>query len=521
MPNKPTEQFNAILLAAVSTNAQAEDDKFSLDAQIADGLAIAAKNGWKVIDVIRIEGHSRNYRTLAQLAAAARSHNEPGFDQLIAHFEACDFNILICRDANRFARKPSLLYEIVDTILEDCNARIYSLADGFVDSSNADMWLMVKGYEIRKQMKWIKEEMVKGRHKLIDDRGIPPGSSYVWSHMKVRDQKGKVLSFVPDPSKKAVIEQAARMVIDRVSWLHIETRLFEAGCGWNGQPFKIKFFYHLFNNPWFWGDAVRNHKNVLLANGQKIGLWVVDPSVPVPEGVVMHRAVNEPALTGDLALQLKAELIRRITFRPRRHDQVHKFSGLLICKRCGFYMVFSPHRTSDAYVCQSKYMARSRPGCDRKWSISERKVQRWVNAALEVMLASQDPYVLASAEPQSPADKLEQLNTTLAGLDKQIRRLIEKQAAAPDSLANLYDEQINGFAVQRENLLATIDTETRLAQRYNLVDVKAAYDELTTYQSLEAFWSAPSGIINQLLHRLTGGRRLAVLDHQIVGAVDI
>lgn len=474
-----------------------------------------------MIDVIRIEGHSRNYRTLAQLAAAARSHNEPGFDRLIAHFEARDFQILICRDANRFARKASLLYEIVDTILEDCSARIYSLADGLVDGSNADIWLMVKGYEIRKQMRWIQEEMVRGQNKRVDNLGLPRGSSHVWSHMKVRDDKGKVLAFVPDPDKKVVIEQAVRLVIDRVSWRHIEQRLFEAGCGWNGQPFKKYFFYHLFNNPWFWGDAVRNHQNAIYENGQKIGLWVVDPSAPVPKDVVIQRGKNQPALTGDLALQLKAELIRRITFRPRKHDDVHKFSGLLVCKRCGFTMVYSPHRNGGNYICQSKYTARSRPGCEHKWSISELKVQRWINAALELMLANEDPYTFVSAEMESPADKLEQLNTNLTGLEKQIRRLIEKQAAAPESLANMYDEQINGFAAQRENLLKSIDEESRQALRHNLADVKAAYQELTTYETLEAFWASPDGVINQLLHRLVGGRRLAMLDHEIVGSMDV
>ena len=65
-----TEPLRAILLAAVSAKDQAEDDKFSLDAQVSDGMAAAAKNGWTVTDVIRIEGHSRNYRTLAQLAEA-------------------------------------------------------------------------------------------------------------------------------------------------------------------------------------------------------------------------------------------------------------------------------------------------------------------------------------------------------------------------------------------------------------------------------------------------------------------
>lgn len=524
--SNPSQSLKALILAAVSTLEQADKDKFSLDAQIADANALAEKNGWHIIDTIRIEGHSRNYRTLAQLAAAARANNEPGFDRLIAHLEASDFDILICRDANRFARKASLLYEIVDTILEDCGARIYSLSDGWVNADNADMWLMVKGYEIRKQMHWIQHEMVRGRYKLVDDHGLPQGSQYVWSHMKVRDEKGKVLAFVPDPAKTHVIEAAAQLVVDRVGWRDLEQHLFEQGYGDNGKPFKRYFFYHIFTNPWFWGDAVRNHKNVKLANGQKIGLWCVDVAAPVPEGVVIRRGVNPPAITGDLAIRLRAEVIRRISFRPRRHADVRMFSGLLVCKKCGFMMVFSHSSHSDGYNCQSKYNSRAqynatlRPGCERKWWISERKVKQWINHALEIMLEQHDPFYLVAPDTEIAPSHLEQLQSDLAALEKQIRRAIEKQMAAPDSLANIYDEQIAGLAAQRDNLLTRIDEDTRLSKRYNLDDVQAAYRELTTYETLEVFWAAPNGVINQLLHRLMGGRRLTVLDSEINGTID-
>jgi hypothetical protein len=108
----------------------------------------------------------------------------------------------------------------------------------------------------------------------------------------------------------------------------------------------------------------------------------------------------------------------------------------------------------------------------------------------------------------------------LAALDKQITRLIEKQSIAPDSLATLYDQQINGLATQRENLLKHIDDETRLAARYNLTDVESAFQQLTTFETLAAFWQSDNGVINQLIHRLLGGRRLSVLDGHITGSID-
>lgn len=522
MTAKPTEPVNVIILAAVSTIEQADNDKFSLDAQIADSRAVAEKNGWNVIDTIRIEGHSRNYRTLAQLAAAARINNEPGFDRLITHFEKRDFQIILCRDANRFARKASLLYEIVDIILEDCNARIYSLSDGMVDKSNADMWCMVKGYETNKQMKWIRGEMVRGRHKLVDEQGLPMNGKHVWSHMKVRDDKGKVIDFVPDPSKADVIKAAAQLVIDRVGWNFISRELFKLGYGNNGKPYPRIFFYRIFTNPWFWGDAARNHHNPYSPTGIKIELWCVDHAAPVPENIIIKRDVNPPALTGDLAVQLRAEIIRRMTTFPRNHKKTHLFTGLLVCQRCGYLMGFSKNRTHGIYYCGSKYRAEvaSRTTCDRIWSVSELYTKRWLTAALTKMLEEQNPMGLIAVDSPVPENPLIELGQRLKTLEKQIQRLIDKQSTAPESLADMYDTQLEGLADQRENVLRRMDAVERETKRYNVADIQAAFHELTTYETLDAFWAADAGTINQLLHRLLGNRRLVVLDHKIVGTIE-
>lgn len=510
------QPLRALVWSAVSTLEQADDDKFSLDAQITDAQSIAATNGWAIIDTIRIDGHSRNYRTLAKLADAARKKQELGFDRLVTHLDNCDFDILICRDANRFARKASLLYEIVDTILEDCHARIYSLADGWVTVDNADMWLMVKGYEIRKQMRWLSTEMQRGRYKLVE-QGLPMGSEHVWSHMRLRDDKHRAVAFVPDPSKTPVIEQAAKLIINRASWQHIERDMFALGFGQDGKAFTAGHFYQLFYNPWFWGDAARNHSSPA---GRKKGLWIFDPSEPLPPGVEIHRGKIEPAITGELALQLRAELIRRLNFRPRNHADTHLFSGLLVCERCGFMLIHSRNSHASYYTCQSKHIHTPRPKCEKKWAISERKVQAYFNAVLRIMLDTNNPYMLAVPDDAPPVDPVEPLNNQLSVLETQIRRLITKQATAADSLASLYDEQIAGLAQQRENLTRQIATVTDRQSRINTADIEAAFRELSTIETMDAFWQSNRAHVNQILHRLMGKRRLTMKDRTITGSVE-
>src|SRR6185369_5529300 len=121
-----------------------------------------------------VPGHSRNYKSLDKLAADARADGIAAFDQLIEHLENCDFDVFVCRDANRFARRASLLHYIVESIIEDCGARIYSFNDGWVDATNADIFAMVKGYSTSKEIKDIVEKARRGKDRLTE-RGLPVG----------------------------------------------------------------------------------------------------------------------------------------------------------------------------------------------------------------------------------------------------------------------------------------------------------------------------------------------------------
>ncbi|MBZ0290331.1 MAG: hypothetical protein K8I30_22085, partial [Anaerolineae bacterium] len=112
---------------------------------------------------------------------------------------------------------------------------------------------------------------------------------------------------------------------------------------------------------------------------------------------------------------------------------------------------------------------------------------------------------------------VEALRTEIAAVQEQVKRLIAKQAAAPESVVNLYDEQITGLAAQLTTLRgewvrvqqATSEKDTRAAER--------AFEELKTYDNLEAFWQENPTTINRLLYRLMGKQRLVVKDHEVIG----
>ena len=51
--------LRCIIWCAVSSRAQNEPDKISLPQQESDSRALAEGNGWEIIDVLRVPGHSR------------------------------------------------------------------------------------------------------------------------------------------------------------------------------------------------------------------------------------------------------------------------------------------------------------------------------------------------------------------------------------------------------------------------------------------------------------------------------
>lgn len=512
--------LRGIIWASVSTAAQAEDDKTSIPSQISEGQRWAEHNSVHIIDTLVVPGHSRRYTRIEECSRDMLKVGIDAFDKLMRHWRARDFDVLIVRDGNRFARTQSLHATVVEDTI-NMGARLFSMSDGWVDESNYRMFIAMNGYMAASYI----DHLVKGTKKSKNERtsrGIPTGPKVVYSHKAIRNEYGKILEFVVDESKRRLFDDVKRVLVnDRVSWKQFETVLFEKyGHGQDGKPFKLYFFYRLLHNPWFWGHAARHYKGGTTPNGQKTDLWVFDSSLPVPEGVLMWRDQVEAVYKNQEAEEVKAELRRRRavirgTARPHR---TRRFSGLLICEYCGYRMVFSRSTRSFSYSCRSKYtMVHNRTrACTKTRHITPTAVQDWVDAFLRIALDGEDPF--------SPRDdnkeiekRISSLKLEIREIENQIRRLISKQSTAPDTLASLYDEQINSLAEQvrilKENLTQAeraIDTEEHEARGQ-------ALEELKLLDDLEQFWQLPEVEINQWLHRFFRNWRIRVKDQQIVG----
>lgn len=511
--------MRAILWIAVSSEAQAADEKESLPSQERDLLAVAAREGWDVVDILRVPGFSRNFYNFTEFAAAARKEGITAGDQMIEHWERQDFDVFACRDGSRFGRDQGIFGEVVRRII-DGGALLFSLSDGWIDERNHRMYISMASYAASTQVDNLKRNQKASKDGLAA-RGLPGNGSHVWSHRVVRNEYGRALSFVVDETKRLIFEDGARLFIEGIGWRGLETELFTRyGHGHNGQPFKRYFFYHMFHNPAFWGHTARNHKNINLPNGQKVDLWVFDETIPPPEGVSIWHHTHPPALTGDLAERVRAEMRRRRhvirgTMRPHRS---HKFSGLLVCAYCGYNLVYASAKTYIAYCCHSKFVARSRPGCPKKRYVSETVIQDWFTARLEAMLDQRLPDLLVRPVDSDDQNKrIQGIRAALINLREQARTLIDKQIAAPASLSEIYTEKINDLGRRVDMLERELAAIDRAIAPYDARALEQAFMQLQSYEVLEGFWQQPETVVNQLLHALMGNNRLLVKDKVVIG----
>jgi len=517
--------LRAIIWAAVSTTAQAdEDERYSLKAQEDDARALCAKEGWGIVDTLRVPGHSRDYKTLEKLAADARARGIDAFDKLIEHFEAADFDVFICRDANRFARSPSLLYQIIEYIIDDCQARIYSFSDGWVDSSNADMFALIKAYSTRKEMRWIRDMGTRGKDKTAE-RGLIP-HIVPMTHLAVRDPaSGRQIAIETNEAKRRLWDDLADLILAGVGWSAIPRELAARGHVTDaGRQFAHSYIYKLVYSPVTWGHTARRW-GYQSTGRYHFGSWVYDESEAPPDGVLVFRGTVPPLWTGELAERLKVELRRRRDMVGRRRPgTTYRFSGLILCAACHRAMSLRIAAGRRVGLRCSTHTRRKFTGvdCPNVKLLRDDDLRTFFDARMRAALDEGLPDILAAQKPANSPNYTAQLaaaEADRATLIKQVERLIGEQAAAPDELQPIYRDQLKAHA---DRLNALTNEVRRLQARANEVATATAAQtrELSAVRdmTLDAFWKLPDREINQRLRALLGSWRFLAIDGEIVDA---
>jgi prefoldin subunit 5 len=283
--------------------------------------------------------------------------------------------------------------------------------------------------------------------------------------------------------------------------------------------------YGYLHNPMFWGNNARHFKSG--GNGAKTDMWVFDPDMPAPDGVEIYYNTHEPVYKDEIAEKVKAELRRRrLAIRgTNRPDRSHAFSGLFVCAKCGYTLVYKGNKGYPSYGCNSRHWQNEkRSDCDERKSLPAWKIQKWLDARLSEMMEIGEPTIFM-ADTSNEIDfynrRISDLRKEIDDISDKIRRIVRVQATVEtDAAREIYAEEVNKFGKQLQKMRDNLSQLERAKPSSNVLEGQVkAFKEIQEI-SLDSFWELPEVEMNQLLHQVFGTRRLAVKNGEIIGVVE-
>lgn len=497
----------ALLWVAVSSKQQSTDERDSLPAQERDLRALAEKQNWNVLDVLTVPGHSRRYVDIYECARDMQAQGIDAFHKLLHYWEQQSFDVLAVRDSSRFGRTQSLHAYVVERTITN-GAEIYSLADGLVSADNYRMFIAMAGYSAAGEI----DRLVKLGQMGFDARvrrGLPSNNQLAHSHKLIRDtQSGKAIRVEVDESRTQEWHDLAALVLEGIPYKKLEKEMF-ARFGYAsplGQPYQPHHYYKLLATPSFWGHLSRHYK--LAGHGP----WTREQGHDIPDGILVEYDKIPPALTGELADSLKAEMTRRENLKGKARPQgTRMFSGLLVCDSCGFILNYAGKGDYHAYRCWSKYETTpTRESCADTKMVNEKKVIAKLKAMLQTSLDNDTPLF---ANTSSDDGERQRLQTSITELEKQIRVMIGKQAASNEALRDSYDSALEDAARKLKAYQARLKA---LGAQVNFADTQQrALDSIRS--AGDDFWKGDERAINQQLARLLGNLRIVCSEGNAIG----
>lgn len=514
--------LRALSLSAVSTRKQT--DGVSLEAQQADNIRTAEQHGWQVVDTLIVAGHSRRYSSMAEAAAAMRRKKIDAFDRLIQHLQAKDFDILLCRDGNRFARKQSLFAQIVETIIEG-GARIYTMLDGMVDERNYTMFIAMSGYRAAQEINENVKKQGEGKRARLAG-GLPEARAPHYM-IPIRDTRtGESVDYRYDERYAPLWQALKTELLAGTNWLEIDYAVSEKHGVCNpktGKPFGAGQLRAMVYTPLFWGHLAGGHRKT----GAASSTWIYDETLPPPEGVTVQRNRFPGIYQGADRATVIAELRRRQGLKGHASSKrSHMFSGLFVCQECGYtattHITPASIRTlKDLRIrCPSRFMDARRALCSNHKMIKYADAQAYLNELLEDLINT-SPEQVFSVQTASP-DTTAALRSEKTQLERQMRNIIEAQRDLPDDASDVirleYVQQLREKDTrwkQVNNQLTQAQSQ-QAARQAELEAQQFAVDEIRTI-GLDNLWLKETREINQLLHRVLGAWRLTFTDGSITG----
>ena len=445
--------MRAVIVAAVSTETQAAEDKASIPDQLAVCRKACRDHEWTVVREITIAGHSRDYVWLDDLLEDC-----PEYVELVDLVRAERVDVIVCRHYDRLWR-TSFLQSQVGALCAQHRVQVYSVLQ-------PQEPVPPERLHRRRGLSGI-VELLSGALSEEEQR-VRVERWHAGIAQRIED--GKPGCWVHAPTGYQLVD--GELVIDQ-EWAPLVRWLFEQRAAGRGPLSMVREL---------------NERGVASRRG---GTWYLKAIQRILKNPTYIGAVfsgdhynpngNHEPLIGQALWDECRDVDRRLSRTPRRHAYV--LSGLVRCGYCGWAMCYASWDTRVKLRC-SQYLSSGGHECQSN-SHEAHLLERPVLEAVQEALRDRDAWA---------ARQRQRLESD--GTERELRVLRTQRESAQDQRARLVDAYQIGD-------LPRGDLEERVAEiadRLTALDARIA-ELSTTRQQIEAFCdtlASMNGIVNRL-----------------------
>lgn len=516
----------AVIWTAVSSQAQAQDDKISLQLQERNARAWAEANGYIVIANLTVPGHSRSESDIITLFEDYAALGVFAYHDLRKMWQSKAFDVLVAYSKDRLARSATGITWVIENTVR-AGALLYMTDDagggGWITPDNYRFSAAIGGITVTSSTEHLRAKTAEVRKSKVA-RGVPQSAKRIpYTHQVVCNERGVAVGLELDPSKARFRADLKALILDGVNWTRIEGELWKRGHGRQGKPFGKKFVYGLMHNPAFYGHSALRWRATNLPHGQNPARWIYDPSIPTPVHVEIHYNTHPAAYPPDEMALIIAELKRRVIVRAgrgRTTEATKKFTGLIRCGACGKNMGY--HYLPVSGVAQYRCNPNLHTPDTRKHPDQRYVHETDVIAFTDVLVRRFMEFGNLGTSPEPSHEVLlTSVQAEIEDIETRIQRLIMRQAGdISPKVAALYDTQIREYGTQLDNLTRT---QQRLTHEFEdnrrAVQIQAAAISELRGIGAERFWYLPDTRINQYLHRLLADWRIVYDSDNVIRLV--
>lgn len=512
-------QLRVALWLAVSSEAQAKEDKISLQEQEKVGRAWVASNSHKLVKVFLWDGYSRAETDVLTAYEDFAAQGRFEYHELRKMWQDKAFDVLWVYVHDRIARSAALYAQVVGNVIRS-GARILSHTDGWIDASNVDAFMAIGGFSTANDIRKLVERRQMGMRNRLK-QGKSTGSIVAFTHVKVRHPvTGKDVGLAVNEAKRRLFDDAATLVLEGASWFEIDFELYQrfGHVTKTGKPFAPGRMYHMMTSPMTWGHNASRFRTA--KQWASFGSWMLEPGHPIPPHVQIEYNVIPPVYTGELAERLKTEIKFRFQVEQGRTPSKDKFwfTGLVVCDECGYYLTTYAARSRKPRLKCGTHWHQTfvRGDCSQRKSVMGEYLKAWFNARLIELLESGSFTFDNLNGADKRGENTEGLRNEVAQLEKEIRAMIRKQSLADEDLEDLYAAEIN----EANNLLRIRKERLSVLEREAYTQERSHNEQQRTIDmihkvGLEGFWAQEPPVIRNAFLTLLAGQRISASEGEI------